>query len=103
MHRAGKILRRVDLDPVDTMQLRFAHGRTCEPWPIDVLVLREAFKEAYGLIVRIVIRRTLVKRLPNDLHARALDETRIDRITEVNSIETASRIHIENSGEARFQ
>jgi len=38
VHRADEILGRVDLDPVDAVQLGLAHGGAGEPWRIDVLV-----------------------------------------------------------------
>src|SRR5258706_8353803 len=75
MHGAGKILSRIDLDPVNAMQFCLTHGRARQPRTVDVLVLDEAFEESYRLIVRIVVRRALIEGLPDDLHSRPLDET----------------------------
>ena len=43
---ADEILRRVDLDPVDAVQLGLAHGGASQPRPVDVLVFRVAGIEA---------------------------------------------------------
>src|SRR5262249_4754650 len=99
VHGAGKVLRRVDLDIVDAVQLRFAHRGASEPRAVDVLVLGEALVEARRR-VRIVVGGARVDRLADDLHAWTLDVARFDRIAQVDGVEAAARIHVETGGES---
>src|SRR5262249_12841866 len=60
MHGSDKILRRVDLDPVHTVQLRLAYSGAREPWRIDIFVFRESLEKPDGFVVAIVIGSALV-------------------------------------------
>ena len=66
---ADEVLCRVDLHPVDAVQLRFAHGRARQPWGVRVLALGEAILKPFEER-RIRRGRALIERLPDDLHAR---------------------------------
>jgi len=70
VNRADEILGRVDLDPVDAVQLGLAHGGAREPRGIGVLVFRESLEVAQRLRVRVVVGGPLVDRLADDLHSR---------------------------------
>src|SRR5438045_427235 len=103
MNRADKILSRIDLDPVHAVQLRFAYSRAREPRRVDVLVFRESVEKAERLIVGIVVAGAWIDRLPDNLHARALHDTGVDRIAEIDRVESAARVHIRDRREAGLE
>ena len=99
--RAGEILGRVNLDVVDAVELRLAHGGAREPRAVDVLVLGESFVEADRLGIVVRAGGPLIERLADHLHARSLDEAGVDGIAQFDGVEAAARIHVEHRGEAR--
>src|SRR2546426_2585258 len=103
MHLADVILGGVNLDPVHTVQLGFAHGGTREPWRIDVLVFRKSFEEAYRLSVVVVVAGSLVDGLADDLHPRTLNYAGIDRVAQFDGVVSTARVHIQHGREASVE
>ena len=103
MHRPGKVLRGVNLHPVDAVQLGFPHGRAREPGSVYILVLDEAFLKAPGTDVRIVVGGAWIEGFAHYLHSRALHAPGINLIANVHRVIAAARIHIEDCRESRSE
>src|SRR6266480_4025624 len=100
VHRADEILGRIDLDPVDAVQLCLAHCGAREPRRIGVLVFRESLVIAQRLQVRVEVGGALIYRLADHLHARPEEHARVDCVADLDGVESAARVHVENGGEA---
>ena len=103
VHCTDEILGRVDLDPVDAMQFGLAHGGAREPWRIDVFVFRQLVEEAQRLRIRVVVGRSLVEGLADDLHPRSLHKPRIDGVAKVNRVKSTTRVHVQHGREAGIE
>ena len=73
MHRPDEILGRVNLDPVDPVQLGLAHRGPASHGELTFLFSVNPSK-AQRLIVGIVGAGALIERLPDHLHPRTGDE-----------------------------
>ena len=85
------------------MELRLAYRGAGEPRRIDVLVFGESLVVAQRLRVRVVAGGSLVDRLADDLHPRPREHAGVDRVADIDGIESAARIHVENGGKAGFK
>ncbi len=103
MVRPFEILRRVDLDPVDAVQLGFAHCGAREPRRVYVLAFGELGIEPLAAFIRVRVARPDVQRLTDHLHARPEHHARVYRIAQVDGVEAAARIHVGHGREARQQ
>ena len=96
---AGEILGRINLDVIDTMQLGLPNGGASKPGRVEVFAFGKSIVKAHGLRIRIIVGGALVDGLADHLHARPLHDARIDRVAQIDGIEAAARIHIENGCE----